>query len=75
MKIRDLIARLLPPSGSSKDKGFPSRSFGESRPHGHFREFTVPRRLQRGGVTVSTGRAAGRRCPGGIVPCVGENIP
>ena len=75
MKIRDLIARLLPPSGPSNDKGLSFRSFGESRPHGHFREFTVPRRLQRGGVTVSAGRAAGKRCPGGIVPCVGENIP
>lgn len=30
MRIRDLIARLLPPSGPSNDKGLSFRSFGKA---------------------------------------------
>jgi hypothetical protein len=75
MKIRDLIARLLPQDSASRDKDLLPRGFGESRPHGHFREFTVPRRLQRGGLSLPAAGPAKRRCPDGIIPCTGENIP
>lgn len=75
MKLRDLIARFLPPANASNGNGLLPRGFGESRPHGHFREFTVPKRLQRGGLSLPASRPAKTRCPNGIIPCTGENIP
>lgn len=75
MRLKDLVARVLFPYRPKDDKGLSLPGLGESRPHGHFREFTVPRRYQRGGVSVAGSAQARKRCPDGIIPCSGENIP
>jgi len=75
MKIRDLVSRLFGPDNAIRDNNLTPPRFGGGRPHGHFREFTVPRRLQRGGVQLPVSRRAPRKCGNGIIPCAGENIP
>jgi hypothetical protein len=75
MALKDFITRLFPPAGSSGGKASALPRLGESRPSGHFREFTVPRRYQRGGSSkVTKAPDSWARC-NGIVPCTGENIP
>ncbi len=75
MLIRRLIAAFLPTSAASDDNDLHLPRLGESRPRGHFREFTAPRRLQRGGVSLAaTRRHQTGRC-GGIIPVAGEKIP
>ncbi|WP_024868856.1 hypothetical protein [Pseudoxanthomonas suwonensis] len=75
MRLARLLSRLFGAASPSADNDFRLPTLGESRPHGHFREFTAPRRLQRGGVAV--GRKASKCAdkPNGIIPCVGGNIP
>jgi hypothetical protein len=75
MKFRDLVSRLFGPGKAFHDNDLTHRSFGGGRPHGHFREFTVPRRLQRGGVPLPVSRRVPRKCRNGIIPFAGENIP
>ena len=52
MRLARLLSRLFGAASPSADNDFRLPTLGESRPHGHFREFTAPRRLQRGGVAV-----------------------
>lgn len=75
MSLTRLIARLFPAREASNGNDFELPKLGESRPTGHFREFTVPRRLQRGGVSLSRPRRSAQGCIGGIIPCAGGNIP
>ena len=75
MKFRDLVSRLFGPDKAKHDNDLTTLRFGGGRPHGHFREFTVPRRLQRGGVQLPVSKRAVRKCGNGIVPCTGGNIP
>jgi hypothetical protein len=75
MAIKDLIARLFGPIRVNQGNGLPFPRLGESRPSGHFREFTVPRRYQRGGGSGSRSGSDAWCGRNGIVPCAGENIP
>ena len=75
MSITGLWRRLLGARETPQDNDFHLPRLGESRPRGHFREFTVPRRLQRGGVSLPAQRAHAKGCAGGIIPCTGGNIP
>jgi hypothetical protein len=75
MKFRDLVSRLFGPDKAFHDNDLTRYRFGGGRPHGHFREFTVPRRLQCGGVRLSSPRPGSRNCRNGIIPFAGENIP
>ena len=75
MKFRDLVSRLFGPDKAFHDNDLTLTRFGGGRPHGHFREFTVPRRLQRGGVQLPVSRRSQHRCRDGIIPRTGENIP
>jgi len=75
MSLKRLFASLLPSATANADEGFAASVFGGSKPRGHFREFTVPRRYQRGGVGRASSTARGNPCPNGIIPCTGGNIP
>jgi hypothetical protein len=75
MSLARLIARFFSSRAPSSDNDFHLPRLGESRPTGHFREFTTPRRLQRGGVAVRGNRRTFKGTATGIVPCAGENIP
>jgi hypothetical protein len=75
MPLRDLLDQLFPRELPSTDKDLEIPRLGESRPSGHFREFTVPRRRQRGGVPAQARRSSPQQCKDGIVPCLGGNIP
>lgn len=75
MRLARLFSRLFGAASPSGDNDFHLPNLGESRPHGHFREFTAPRRLQRGGVVVGRKTQKCADMPGGIVPCAGGNIP
>ena len=75
MLFRRLMTLLFPRTTPSHDSALQLPRLGESRPHGHFREFTAPRRLQRGGMPS---RRAGTVANGhldGIIPMSGEKIP
>lgn len=75
MRFRDLFSSLFGQGKAIRDNDLRIPKFGGSRPHGHFREFTVPRRYQRGGVQLSAAKRTPPRCPNRIIPCAGENIP
>ena len=75
MSLMHLIARLFAPRPASGDNDFPKPRPAQSRPQRHFREFTVPRRLQRGGGRRAGGHDVRIRAIGGIIPPAGENIP
>ena len=75
MLIRRLIAALLPANAPSDDNDLHLPRPGESRPRGHFREFTASRRLQRGGMTLGATRRNRTGHCGGIIPVAGEKIP
>ena len=75
MSITGLLRRLLPGRKPSQGHDLLLPRLGESRPRGHFREFTVPRRRQRGGPGVPHAGSAASPCPPAIVPCTGGNIP
>jgi len=75
MSLVRLISRFFSPKAPNGDNDFHRLRLGESRPTGHFREFTAPRRLQRGGAAISSERRATHGVGAGIVPCAGENIP
>ena len=75
MFLARLISRFFTASTSSDDNDFRLPRLGESRPSGHFREFTAPRRLQRGGLPGPRRGRAGASPMAGIIPCTGENIP
>ncbi|UWX04601.1 hypothetical protein H1235_07890 [Pseudoxanthomonas sp. NC8] len=75
MKFRELVSRLFGANKAFHVNDLTIPRFGGGTPHGHFREFTVPRRLQRGGVQLPVTRRTPRKCQNGIIPCMGENIP
>lgn len=71
-RLKALISRIDAPS---VDNDLHLPRMGESRPRGHFREFTVPRRLQQGGVTLPATRRCRHGRSDGIIPATGEKIP
>lgn len=75
MSLLRLIASFFSPLPASSGNDFRRQRPAANRPHRHFREFTVPRRLQRGGGHPIGGRDARSRAMHGIVPHAGENIP
>ncbi|MBD9368221.1 hypothetical protein [Xanthomonas sp. XNM01] len=75
MSFKRLFASLLPSPKSNDGAGFVASVFGGSKPRGHFREFTVPRRYQRGGAARSGSGSRPVGCADGIIPCTGGNIP
>ncbi|KAF1696486.1 hypothetical protein CSC65_04535 [Pseudoxanthomonas daejeonensis] len=75
MWIAKFMSHLFPSPAPSRERVFIRPGLGESRPTGHFREFTVPPRYQRGGVGEARKASKSIRCPDGIIPCVGGNIP
>lgn len=75
MLVRRLKDLFFPSEASSTDKDLYQPMLGESRPRGHFREFTVPRRLQQGGLSLPATRRCRHGRTDGIIPVAGENIP
>ena len=75
MLIRRLKILFAPPSAPNGDKDLHLPKLGESRPRGHFREFTVSRRLQQGGLSLPATHKHRHGRSGGIIPAMGENIP
>jgi hypothetical protein len=73
--LRYLLDQLFPRQLPSTDKDLGIPTLGESRPTGHFREFTVSRRRQQGGAPARDRKATPEQCKDGIVPCLGGNIP
>lgn len=75
MSLMRLIARFFAPHPASSGNDFRRPRAAANQPQRHFREFTVPRRLQRGGGQQAGGHGGRIRMLDGIVPRAGENIP
>ncbi|HET6395647.1 MAG TPA: hypothetical protein VFF91_02290 [Pseudoxanthomonas sp.] len=75
MSIAELFSHMFAPPEPSGGEELPRPKARQIRPLGHFREFTLPRRYQRGGGAAPRRNAGVRQALRGIIPFTGENIP